>query len=54
MAHQNANDLITIVVPVYNAAEYLRRCLKSLLNQTYKHFELILINDGSTDESGAI
>jgi glycosyltransferase involved in cell wall biosynthesis len=54
LAHQNANDLITIVVPVYNAAEYLRRCLKSLLNQTYKHFELILINDGSTDESGAI
>lgn len=42
---------ITIVVPVYNAEEKLHKCIKSILNQTYKNFELILVNDGSTDKS---
>lgn len=47
-------DYISIVVPVYNAEEYLSRCVTSILQQSYKSFELILINDGSTDKSGEI
>lgn len=48
------NSLISIIVPVYNVEEYLSRCVNSILNQTYRDFELLLINDGSTDNSGAI
>ena len=44
--------LVTIVVPVYNVKEYLNRCLKSIVLQTYKNIEIILIDDGSTDGSG--
>ncbi|WP_163527373.1 glycosyltransferase family 2 protein [Halobacillus ihumii] len=43
--------LVSIIMPVYNSEEYLDESIKSILNQTYKNFELILINDGSTDES---
>ena len=43
--------LISIIVPVYNAEEYLDRCLNSIIHQTYKNLEIILINDGSTDKS---
>lgn len=46
--------LISIIVPVYNAAPYLDQCIQSILAQTYTDFELLLINDGSTDQSGAI
>lgn len=49
-----ANDLITVVVPVYNVEKYLGKCLNSLINQTYKNIEIILIDDGSTDNSGKI
>lgn len=42
--------LISVIVPVYNVEQYLERCVSSILNQTYRKFELILINDGSTDE----
>lgn len=45
------NDLVSIVVPIYNKAEYLNQCIESVLNQTYTHFQLILVDDGSTDES---
>lgn len=45
---------ISIIVPVYNVEKYLERCVKSILNQTYKDLEIILVNDGSTDLSGAI
>lgn len=42
---------ISVIVPVYNAEKYLSRCIESILKQTYTDFELILINDGSTDDS---
>lgn len=45
------NDLVSIVVPIYNVEKYLDRCLSSIINQTYKNLEIILINDGSTDNS---
>lgn len=43
--------LVSIIVPVYNTAKYLERCITSILSQTYKEFELLLIDDGSTDNS---
>lgn len=45
---------ISIIVPVYNVEKYLSRCIESILNQTFREFELILVNDGSTDKSGYI
>jgi len=45
---------ISIIVPVYNVEEYLDKCISSILNQTFKDFELILVNDGSSDRSGEI
>lgn len=46
--------LISVIVPVYNVENYLRKCLESIINQTYKNLEIILIDDGSTDNSGKI
>lgn len=48
------SEKISIIVPVYNAENYLRRCIDSILEQTYTNFELLLINDGSTDGSAKI
>lgn len=48
------NYCISLIVPVYNAVKYLSRCVDSLLNQQFTDFELILINDGSTDASLAV
>lgn len=45
------DPLITIAIPIYNSEKYLSECIDSVLNQSYKHFELLLINDGSTDDS---
>lgn len=45
---------VSIIVPVYNVAPYLRQCMDSLINQTYRNIEIICVNDGATDESGAI
>ena len=45
---------ISVIVPVYNTELYLHRCIDSILSQTFTDFELLLINDGSTDRSGEI
>ena len=45
---------LSIIIPVYNKAEYVDRCLHSILEQDYTNFELIIIDDGSTDESANI
>lgn len=47
-------DLVSIVIPCYNAEKYLNDCLSALLNQTYKKIEVIIVNDGSTDNSEKI
>ena len=48
------NDLISVIVPVYNVEAYLPRCLDCIANQTYRKLEIILVDDGSTDGSGKI
>lgn len=45
-------QIISIIVPIYNVEKYLPQCLDSIINQTYKNLEIILIDDGSTDNSG--
>lgn len=48
------NDLISIIVPVYNVEKYIEKCVNSIINQTYKNIEIILVDDGSKDRSGEI
>ena len=43
--------LISIIIPIYNAQRHLHRCLQSIISQTFQNFEVILVNDGSTDDS---
>lgn len=52
--HASVPVIISVIVPVYNAEKYLRRCVDSILSQTYTNFELLLIDDGSKDASGII
>lgn len=48
------NDLISIIVPIYNVEKYISKCIDSLIDQTYVNTEIILVDDGSTDQSGKI
>lgn len=50
----SGNPLISIIVPVYNVEKYLQKCVYTIINQTYKNIEIILVDDGSTDSSSSI
>ena len=45
----NEQPLISVIVPIYNVEKYLRKCVDSIINQTYRNLQIILVNDGSTD-----
>ena len=47
-------DKISVIVPVWNAHDYLGRCVESIIDQTYKNLEILLVDDGSSDDSLAI
>ena len=47
-------ELISVIIPIYNVEEYLERCINSVINQTYKNIEIILVDDGSSDRCGMI
>ena len=46
--------LISVIIPVYNVEKYLKQCIESVINQPFNDMEIILVNDGSKDNSGAI
>ena len=50
----NMQQLISIIVPIYNVEQYLDKCVKSIQNQTYQNLEIILVDDGSPDHCGAM
>lgn len=50
----STNELISIILPVFNVEPYLEKCIESLRSQTYENIEIILVDDGSTDNSGKI
>ena len=54
MSGKERQILISVIVPVYNVVDYLQRCVDSIRNQTYPNLEIILVDDGSTDKSGAL
>lgn len=54
MRERKGPALISVIVPVYNVIEWLPRCVESIRRQTYPNLEIILVDDGSTDNSGAL
>ncbi len=52
--NKSTNELVSVVVPIYGVAQYLRQCLDSIINQSYKNLEIILVDDGSIDGSAKI
>ena len=54
MREKKGPAMISVIVPVYNVIEYLPRCVESIRKQTYPNLEIILVDDGSTDNSGAL
>ena len=48
------NELISVIIPVYNVEQYVESCLNSVINQSYTNLEIILVDDGSTDRSGEV
>ena len=53
-AARNGNPLISVIVPVYKVEEYLARCVDSILGQTYRNLEILLVDDGSPDRCGVM
>jgi glycosyltransferase EpsJ len=51
---QLVEDLVSVIVPAYNCEQYLRQCIDSIIEQSYKNIEIILVDDGSTDNTGEI
>ncbi|MBQ1468132.1 MAG: glycosyltransferase family 2 protein, partial [Solobacterium sp.] len=47
----NEKEMISVIIPVYNVKDYIDECMESVVHQTYKDLEILLINDGSTDGS---
>lgn len=54
MEEYTSNNLISVIVPIYNSQLYLKECINSLINQTFNNLEIVLVDDGSTDGSGLI
>nr|WP_300658193.1 glycosyltransferase family A protein [uncultured Acetatifactor sp.] len=50
----SATEMISVIVPVYNIKNYVEKCVNSIINQTYQNFEIILVDDGSSDGSEVI
>ena len=47
-------DLISVIIPIYNLEQYIERCVRSVMAQSYKNLQIILVDDGSSDGSGAV
>lgn len=54
MSTKSTNPLVSVVIPMYNAEKFIAKCLTHLVHQTYKNLEILIINDGSTDNSEAL